>query len=99
MQQKNRRAFPTMCLHGSAELCNRPSCGRSNDCRAAFAQKLPRADIAQCIHGISTSTGNVQQQEASHDADIFVKAIHAVDLFSTLERPISMPDKRRSQCV
>jgi len=43
------------------------------------AQKaLWRGNTAQCIDRILSRTGNVQQQEASHNAEIFVKAIHAI---------------------
>ena len=48
--------------------------------RRPMAKSLGRADTAQCIDRIFSRTSNVQQQEASHNAKIFVKAIHAVDL-------------------
>jgi hypothetical protein len=44
---------------------------------------LWRGNTAQCIDRILFRTCNVQQQEASHDAEIFVKAIHAIDSIRT----------------
>ena len=46
-----------------------------------------------------SGTRNVQQQEASHNAEIFVKAIQAGDLIRTCYCPIVMPNKRSSQRV
>ena len=61
--------------------------------------RLWHRDTAQCIDRIFSRTSNVQQQEAPHDAEIFVKAIHAIDLIRTRYCPISMPNKRSSQGV
>jgi hypothetical protein len=61
-----------------------------------------RTDLLQSQYGIDrifSRTSNVQQQEASHNAEIFVKAIHAGDSIRTCHRPIAMPNKRSSQCV
>ena len=45
------------------------------------------------------ATSNVQQQEASHNAEVFVKAVQAVDVIRTFNCPIAMPDKRSSERV
>src|SRR5271169_790804 len=47
------------------------------------ALRLWRGDAAQSIDRIFSRTSNVQQQEASHHAEIFVKAVHAVDSICT----------------
>ena len=60
---------------------------------------LRRGDTEQSINRIFSRTGNVQQQEASHYAEIFIKAIHTVDSIRTRHCPIAMSDKRGSQRV
>ena len=67
--------------------------------RRPNSHRLWRGDAEQCIDRIFSRTGNAQQQEASHNAEIFVKAIQAVDLIRTFHCPIAMPDKRSSQRV
>src|SRR3984885_8327548 len=42
---------------------------------------------------------NVQEQEAPHNAKIFVKAIHAGDSVRTRYCPIAVPDERSAQRV
>ena len=58
-----------------------------------------RGDIAQDIDGISSRTGNEEEQEATHYADVLVEAIHAVHLSWTSHGPIVMPDERSCQRV
>src|SRR5271167_1317614 len=48
---------------------------------AEKAHRSWRGDAAHYIDRIFSRTSNVQQQEAAHDAEIFVKAIHTVDSF------------------
>jgi hypothetical protein len=67
--------------------------------RWPMAHRLWRGDIAQRIDRIFSRACNVQQQEASHDADIFVEGIHAVDLLRTCDCPIAVPNKGSSQRV
>ncbi len=50
---------------------------------AEKAHKSWCGDAAPYIDRIFSRTSNVQQQEASHDAEIFVKAVHAVDSICT----------------
>jgi len=64
-----------------------------------IAYGLRRGGATQYIDRIFSRTSHVQQQEASHNAEIFVKAIHAVDSIRTFYRPIAMPNKRGSQRV
>jgi predicted metalloprotease with PDZ domain len=66
---------------------------------SAQEHTLRRGDTVQCIDRIFSSASNVQQQEATHNAEIFVKAIHAGDLIRTCYCPIAVPDKRGSQRV
>jgi hypothetical protein len=60
---------------------------------------LRRGDTEQSINRIFSCTGSVQQREASHYAEIFIKAIHTVDSIRTRHCPIAVPDKRGSQRV
>jgi hypothetical protein len=64
-----------------------------------FTITLWRGYTAKRIDRIFSSASNVQQQEASHDAEVFVKTIHAGDLIRTRHGPITMPSKSRSQRV
>src|SRR5208337_3154200 len=66
---------------------------------SAQEHTLRRGNTVQCIDRIFSSTSNVQQQEATHNAEIFVKAIHAGDLIRTCYCPIAVPDKRGSQRI
>jgi hypothetical protein len=43
--------------------------------------------------------GNAQQQETAHNAEVFVKALQAVDVIRTFHCPVAMPEKRCSQRV
>src|SRR6516164_2087075 len=61
--------------------------------------RLWRGDAAQCIDRVFSSTGSVQQQEASHNAEVFIETVHAVDSIGTFHCPIAMSDKRSSQRV
>jgi hypothetical protein len=63
------------------------------------AHRLWRGGATQYIDRIFSGTSDVQQQEASHNAEIFVKAIHAVDSIRTCYFPIAMPNKCSSQRV
>ena len=67
--------------------------------RRPILKRLRRGDAAQYIDRIFSGTGSVQQQEASHNAEIFIKAVHAVDTILTCHCPIAMSDKRSSQRV
>ena len=64
-----------------------------------IAHRLWRGDTEHCIDRIFSRTSHVQQQEASHNAEIFVKAIHVVDSLRARHCPIAMPKTRSSQRV
>jgi hypothetical protein len=66
---------------------------------APSPRSLRRGDTEQSINRILSRTDNVQQQKASHYAEIFIKAIHTVDSIRTRHCPIAMSDKRGSQRV
>src|ERR1700689_5891047 len=58
-----------------------------------IARGLWGADAAQCIDRISSRASNGQQQEASHNAEIFVKVVHTVNVIRTCCCPIAMTNK------
>ena len=64
-----------------------------------MAHRSWRSDTVQYIDRIFSPTSNVQQQETSNNAEILVKAIHAVDLIRTCYCPIVMSNKRSAQGV
>src|ERR1700733_8291902 len=58
-----------------------------------------RGDAAQCIDRVFPRTGNIQQQETSHNAEVLVKALHFVELIHASHCPIAMFDERGSERV
>jgi hypothetical protein len=64
-----------------------------------MSEKLQRNDAQQSIDRMFSGAGNTQQQEASHNAEVFVKGLHGGELNRALHCPIAMLDKRSSQCV
>jgi hypothetical protein len=80
--------------------------GNSTALRAC-AKKLDRwslgfVDLLQSQYGIDrifSRTCDVKQQKASHNTEVFVEALHAVDFIHTCHCPIAMRNERTSQRV
>jgi hypothetical protein len=53
------------------------------------AHRLWRGDAGHCIDRIFSCASNAQQQEASHKAKIFVKALQVVDVTFIFNCPIN----------
>ncbi len=100
-----RRQYPSLLIAGAlwrltldSALCQQKTLAITTS-TPAQEQTLRRSDTVQCIDRIFSRTSNIQQQEATHNAEIFVKAIHAGDLICACDCPIAVPDKRSSQRV
>jgi len=56
-----------------------------------------RGDAPKCIDRIFSGARNVQQQEAPHNAEVFVKVLHAGESIRAFHCPIAMLNERSSR--